>query len=615
MFLVEIIEKILYNYIRKYVIYMKCLEYPFDSNYILKNKKQIKRELLENGNFIEKKIAILGGSTTSEIKNILELFLLNYGIKAIFYESEYNKFYEDAIFGNNELDNFNPDIIYIHTTNRNIFNYPKIQDSIEEVNNKLNEEYKKYESIWLKLESKFNAVIIQNNFELPFYRLMGNKCASDIHGRINFITRLNQMFYNYANLNKNFFINDINYISACYGLDKWANQFYYHMYKYAMELPAIPYLSFNIANIIKSIYGKNKKAIVLDLDNTIWGGIIGDDGVENLKIGSEFPIGRTFLEFQEYIKMQRELGIVLNVNSKNEYDIAISGLNNSDNLLKPDDFVSIKANWQPKNMNIKEIAEELNINEDSLIFIDDNPVERKIVQDYNKNISVPEIDVPENYIRIIDHNSFFEITTLTEEDIKKSELYKENAIRHQYMNKFEDYDEYLQSLKMKAEVAVFNSLYLDRIQQLINKTNQFNLTTRRYSLSDINEVCKDENNITLYGKLEDIFGDNGLVTVVIGKVKNNIELHIDLWLMSCRVLKRNMEHVMLDALVEIARKRNIKYIYGYYFPSKKNKMVSDFYLDQGFEEISCDELGNKIYKLDIVRYEKKNNVIEVTWVE
>ena len=262
---------------------MKELEYPFDVTYLMKNKKKIKRQLLQNDNFIEKNIAILGGSTTSEIKNMLEIFLLNYGIKPTFYESEYNQYYEDAIFGNEELDKFNPDIIYIHTTNRNIMQHPTMYDDEKNIENMLNSEYEKFKKIWKSLSERFNCTIIQNNFEYPYYRLLGNKDAVDIHGRINFITRLNQKFHDYANSTKNFFINDINYISSCYGLDKWANQFYWHMYKYAMEVPAIPYLSFNLANIIKSIYGKNKKAFVLDLDNTLWGGIVGDDGVENLK--------------------------------------------------------------------------------------------------------------------------------------------------------------------------------------------------------------------------------------------------------------------------------------------------------------------------------------------
>ncbi len=591
---------------------MKELQYPFDVDYLIKNKRKIKKQLLLKPGLIEKKIAILGGSTTSEIKNILELFLLNYGIEPTFYESEYNKYYEDAMFGNEELDEFDPDIIYIHTTNRNIIDYPTMLDDEKTINEMLNTEYEKYKKMWDHLFAKFSAVIIQNNFEYPFYRLLGNKDASDIHGKINFITRLNQKFYDYANKSKNFFINDINYISSCYGLDKWANQFYWHMYKYAMEVPAIPYLSFNIANIIKSIYGKNKKAFVLDLDNTLWGGIVGDDGVENLAIGPEVPSGQVYFEFQKYLNEHRNLGVILNINSKNDYENAIAGLNHPAGLLKPENFIIIKANWDPKNLNIKAISEELNIGADSFVFVDDNPAERSIVENYVDGIAVPEIDVPENYIKIIDRNGYFEMTNFSEEDLKKTDLYKDNAKRSQMMATFDNYDDYLISLKMKAEITSFKPIYLERISQLTNKSNQFNLTTKRYTLADIEEVNNNDNCIKLYGKLEDIFGDNGVISVVIGTIKNAIELHIDLWIMSCRVLKRNMEFAMMDKLVEKAKERGIKTIYGYYYPTLKNKMVRDFYNLQGFEEISCDEEGNKVYKFDIPEeYINKNNVIEV----
>ena len=588
------------------------LEYPFDANYLIKNRKKIKRELLQGNGLIEKRIAFLGGSTTSEIKNMLEIFLLNYGIKPTFYESEYNKFYEDAVFGNEELDSFNPDVIYIHTTNRNITNYPTMYDDEKTVEEKLNSEFEKFKTIWEKLFSKFNATIIQNNFEYPYYRLLGNKDAVDIHGKTNFVTRLNQKFYDFANQTNNFFINDINYVSSCYGLDKWSNQFYWNMYKYAMEVPAIPYLSFNLANIIKSIYGKNKKAFVLDLDNTLWGGIVGDDGVENLAIGPEVPSGQVYSEFQNYLKENKDIGVILNVNSKNEYENAIAGLNHPAGTLKPEDFIIIKANWNPKNLNIKDISEELNLGADSFVFVDDNPAERQIVSEYVDGIAVPQIDTPENYIRIIDHNGYFEVTNFSNEDLKKNELYKDNAKRSQMMATFDNYDDYLKSLKMKAEITSFKPVYLERISQLSNKSNQFNLTTKRYSLSDIEKINNDDNYIKLYGKLEDIFGDNGVISVVIGNIKNNDELHIDLWIMSCRVLKRNMEFAMMDKLVEKAKEKNIKTIYGYYYPTLKNKMVSNFYDLQGFELVSQDEQGNKTYKLDISKgYNNKNDVIEI----
>ena len=589
---------------------MKELEYPFDNEYILKKKKSLKKQLLENDNFIEKNIAILGGSTTSDIKLILELFLLNQGIKPKFYESEYNQYYQDAMFPNSELEEFKPDIIYIHTTNRNITLYPTITNFKEEVENLLLNEYNKFSNMWDKLKSTYNCPIIQNNFELPFYRLMGNKDASDYRGKVNFITKLNLKFYEYAESNQNFYINDINYVSSSYGLEKWADEFYWHMYKYALAVPAIPSLAFNISNIIKAIFGKNKKAFVLDLDNTLWGGVVGDDGVENIKIGPEVPAGQVFSEFQTYLKEHKDLGVILNVNSKNERENAIAGLNHPDSTLKPDDFITIKANWEPKSKNIVDIANELNIGVYSLVFVDDNPAEREIVKQQVSGVAVPEIDIPEHYINILDKSGFFEVTTISKDDLKKSEMYKENAKRNEMLSSCANYDDYLKSLKMKATIKPFEPIYMARIAQLTNKSNQFNLTTHRYTQAEIEEIANDEKYIKLYGKLEDTFGDNGVVTVVLGHIDEKI-LHIDLWLMSCRVLKRDMEFAMMDALVKKAKEAGIEKIKGYYYPTPKNGMVKEFYSLHGFEKESEDNEGNTIWNLNINNYENKNKFIEV----
>lgn len=591
---------------------MKELEYPFDSDYILKKKKTIRKELLEsNTTFLDKKIAILGGSTTSNVKLILELFLLNYGIRPQFYESEYNQYWQDAMFPNAQLEAFAPDIIYIHTTNRNIMNAPLLQDDAATVEARLSQEYSRFEQMWERIASVYQCTIIQNNFEYPGYRLMGNMDASDFHGRINFITRLNQKFYEYAQTHQNFYINDINYVSSCYGLDRWLNDFYWHMYKYAMDVSAIPELCFNLAKIIKSIYGKNKKALVLDLDNTLWGGVVGDDGVENLALGQEVPMGQVYTEFQEYLKAHKDLGVLLNVNSKNDYDNAIAGLNHPDGVLKPDDFVVIKANWENKDRNLVAMANELNIMPDSMVFVDDNPAERTIVEQNVPGVAVPVMDAPERYIKTLDHNGYFEVTSLSADDAKRNEMYKENALRAKLLSSFENYEDYLLSLEMVGTIKAFEPVYMARIAQLTNKSNQFNLTTKRMSQADIEAVAQDDSYITLYGKLEDKFGDNGVVSVVIGKIQGDT-LHIDLWLMSCRVLKRGMEDAMLDSLVEDAKAQRVRTIKGYYYPTAKNAMVRDFYQTMGFTKESEDEQGNTVWTFSLEDgYNKRNKSIKV----
>lgn len=610
---------------------MKELEYPFDSEYVLKKSKKIKRQLLEEGgNFLSKKIAVLGGSTTHDIIRVLEVFLLNQGIRPVFYESEYAQYWQDAMFDNPELVNFAPDMIYIHTSNRNITGYPGVTDQAEQIDALLEEQFEHFSVMWDKLAGQYHCPIIQNNFEYPFYRILGNQEAVYIQGRISFINRLNEKFYQYAREHNNFFIHDINYAAAAYGLDKWSDPFYWHMYKYAMCMQAIPEFAYNLSNIIKSVFGKNKKSLVLDLDNTLWGGIVGDDGVENLEIGQETSMGQVYSEFQGYVKAQKDIGVMLNIASKNEYDNAVAGLNHPDGILKPEDFILIKANWEPKSRNIVEIASEMDILTDSLVFVDDNPAEREIVSTQVQGVSVPAIGTPEQYIRVLDHAGFFEVTKLSDDDTKRSEMYQANVKRKQQQQNFGDYREYLLSLDMKGTIKPFEAVYMARIAQLTNKSNQFNLTTRRYTQSDVEQFAGSSDYITRYGKLEDKFGDNGVVSVVIGRkgsmtdmsvyrtgervtsASGNDVLHLELWLMSCRVLKRDMESAMLDSVVEACKECGIRTIMGYYYPTAKNAMVKDFYDIMGFTKICEQEDGNTVWQFDIPdAYEKKNTVITV----
>ena len=587
------------------------LQYPFDSEFILKKSKSLKRRLLEeNTARIKKKIAVLGGSTTHDVVRILELFLLNQGIEPEFYESEYGMYWEDAMFGNEELNAFAPDMIYIHTSLRNLRSFPEPSDSREAVEEKLAAEYGRFETMWEKLAQERQCPVIQNNFEYPYFRLMGNQDGADIHGRTYYVNEMNRRFAAYAQEHQNFFINDINYQSAVYGLDEWSAPEYWHMYKYSLCLKAIPWLAHNVANIVKSVFGKNKKSLVLDLDNTLWGGIVGDDGPENLEIGQETNMGQVFAEFQSYVKLLKDYGVMLNVASKNEEENALAGLNHPAGVLRPDDFLLIKANWEPKSLNIEQIAQQLNILPDSLVFADDNPAEREIVRQQTAGVTAPEIGRPEDYIRVLDRGGYFEVTSLSDDDRKRNEMYQANLKREQQQASFADYADYLRSLEMTGVVRPFEPVYMGRIAQLTNKSNQFNLTTQRFTQAQIEQMAADEKYITLYGKLADKFGDNGVVSVVIAE-KNGDCAHIRLWLMSCRVLKRDMELAMLDGLAERCLAEGISTLYGYYYPTAKNNMVREFYGQLGFERISEDEAGNTGWKFSLTGYENKNHVIEV----
>ncbi len=590
----------------------RVFTYPYDKDLLMRKQKSIRRELLARPDvdYIDKRIAVLCGSTVDDIKNILELFLLDVGIRPRFYQSEYNKFYEDAVFGNAELDEFQPDIIIVFTSMVNIIERPALGDGYDEVKEKLRMEMGRFTRIWEELTKRFPAaVIIQNNMDLSYETGLGSLDAAEHYGLTRFIESLNRDFADYAVSHENFFLHDLHGLAARIGLLKWHDRFQYYAYKLAMSYDVIPEVSLGLAKIIKGLLGKNKKCLVLDLDNTLWGGIIGDDGMEHIEIGHETPTAEAYTAFQEYVLKLKERGVILAVCSKNEEDIAKSGFNHPDSVLHVEDFVSFHANWKPKNINLRIIAEEINIGTDSLVFIDDNPAERQLVRDTMPEVAVPEVDPVDvfSYIRAIEGAGFFEPVTISEDDRKRNESYRGNIQRRSLEESMQTYDDFLQSLEMEAEIDDFRSVYYDRIAQLTNKSNQFNLTTRRYTRADIEQMANDQHYITLYGRLRDKFGDNGLISVVIGE-KIDDSLHIRLWLMSCRVLKRGMEQMMLDALAARAAADGCKELIGYYYKTAKNKMVSDLYAVFGFEKI-MQSGDDTVWRLDLAGYEKQGKYI------
>lgn len=591
----------------------KIFTYPYDKDLILRKQKSLRRELLarENINYVDKKIAILSGSTIDDIRNLLENFLLVSGIRPTFYRSEYNKFYEDAVFGNAELEKFKPDVIIIFTGVVNLINKPNINDSAEVVQEKLSAEYSRYLQIWESLSQKFSAVIVQNNFDLPFTAPLGNLDATATYGQNNFVEELNRKFAEYARSHKNFYVHDLHGLSARIGLNSWHNRAKYHAYKFAMNYDVMPEVALNIAKTIRALFGKSKKCLVLDLDNTLWGGVIGDDGVENIQIGHETPAAEAYTEFQNYVLNLKQRGIILAVCSKNNFDVAKSGFSHPDSVLKFEDFAAFYANWQPKNENIRAIADELNIGLDSLVFIDDNPAERQIVRDTLPEVAVPEVNPDDvfSYVQAIEGAGYFEVVTISEDDLKRSDTYRENIQRKNLASTIGNYEDFLKSLEMKAEIDSFKPIYFDRIAQLTNKTNQFNLTTCRFTRAEISDMANDSRYITLYGRLSDKFGDNGLISVVIGEI-SGAEVHVRLWLMSCRVLKRDMELAMLDALVERAKVNACKKIVGYYFPTKKNSMVAELYKTFGFTLIDETD-GATTWELTIEGYVTQNKSIDI----
>lgn len=586
------------------------MRFPVEPATILQKRRSLRKALLEQANLTPARIAILGGSTTTEVRSMLELFLLAQGIQPKFYESGYNRYAEDILFENPDLMNFKPDVVFIHTTWRNVSEFPEVMEAEAEIEQRVRQETARFESLWEKIHSKLGALIIQNNFDLPRLRPLGNLEASESYGRVNFLMRMNAEFGAYARAHSRFLINDIHYLSAQVGLDTWHGNTYWYSFHMAVSPIATVTLAQNVAAIIRSVYGKSKKCLVLDLDNTLWGGVIGDDGVQNLLLGRDHPVGEAFVDFQRYVKNLRRRGIILAVCSKNDVENAKEGFSHPDSILKLEDFSVFRANWSPKPENIREIAAELNIGLDSIVFIDDNPTERAIVTDQLPDVATP--DVGSNIARfaeILEAEHYFDVYKVVSDDLNRAAYYSSNAQRSSYQADFLNYGEFLASLGMTAEIASFSSVYLERITQLINKTNQFNLTTKRYTIAEIEAISKDSTCITLYGRLADRFGDNGLVSVLTGRIAGE-ELEVDLWLMSCRVLNREMELAMFDALIEQCQVRGIRKIIGVYISSKKNSMVEDHYRKLGFVagHESCE--GRQCWDYEIPQaYSEKSRYI------
>ena len=587
------------------------LRYPFEVAEILRRKKSLKRELLKRHELIEKRIAILGGSTTAEIREILELFLLDIGIKPAFYESGYNRFFEESVFENKALADFKPDVFYIHTTNVNVTAFPAAHDSAEIVAAKLKAEVARFETIWDKLKATYGCTIIQNNFELPHARSLGNLDCSDIHGKSRFIAELNAEFARHSANGRLLLINDINYLSAWFGLHRWHDRTAWFSYKYALSYDAIPLLAHNVARIIGALYGRSRKCLILDLDDTLWGGVAGDVGIEGIQIGKESAVAEAYMEFQTYVKELKERGVILAICSKNDHEVAMNALSHPSGVLRADDFASIKATWDPKHLRIEEIARELNLGRDSMVFVDDNPAEREIVRTHFPEVLIPELggDVT-RFVEILDQERFFEPLAVSADDLKRTEYYRSNRERQQFEAQAADYGDYLDSLAMVAEIKPFDGAHTERITQLINKTNQFNLTTKRCSLAEVAAMNGNPHLLTLYARLADKFGDNGLVSVVVGTIGSEV-LHIDLWLMSCRVMKRELELAVFDEVVVHCVRRGVRSIMGYYYRTPKNSLVAGHYESLGFTKISSNDAGDSQWEYAIpADYQVKNKHIK-----
>jgi FkbH-like protein len=371
-----------------------------------------------------------------------------------------------------------------------------------------------------------------------------------------------------------------------------------------LSLEVLPEVARKTVDIIAATDGKFKKCLVVDLDNTLWGGVIGDDGMENIQIGG-LGIGKAFTEFQYWIKKLKERGIIIAVCSKNTESIAKEPFEkHPDMILRLDDIAVFMANWETKVDNIRQIQSILNIGFDSMVFLDDNPFERGIVRENIAGITVPELpEDPADYLEFLYQQNLFETISFSGEDAERTKQYQVEAQRTMLQKSFTNEDDFLKSLNMVSLVEPFNKFNAPRVAQLSQRSNQFNLRTIRYTEADIESFANSPDFFPLTFTLEDKFGDNGLISVILLRTQDEDSLFVDTWLMSCRVLKRGMENFVLNEIVNVAKQNNFATIIGEYIPTAKNAMVKDHYKNLGFAR------KNNQWVLNVLDYEPRKTFI------
>ena len=540
-------------------------------------KKNLKKDF---GNFPQYKLAILGDSSTQFINQALKGYAYTLGINLNTYESDYDQIDHEVFINDSRLYNFKPDFILLfHSTNNLLKKY-------RNTNYKLSfaEDHLSYvSSIVTKIKENSNCKVFYTNFLELNDGIFGNFSNHLEHSFIYQLRKINFELMNMVIRDKKFYINDISILNNFFGSKFSVNNKLYVNADLSLSLDFIPYFAKNVADIIMSLTGKIKKCLILDLDNTLWGGVIGDDGLDNIQIGN-LGIGKAFTLFQNWIKQLKERGIILAICSKNTESIAKDPfLNHPEMILNLDDISIFVANWENKADNIRYIQNILNIGFDSMVFIDDNPFERELVKKELPLVCVPEMPLdPSEYVTHLVNLNLFETSSFSEEDVNRNKLYKAETDRILFKKQFTSEDEYLNGLNMYSEISIFNDFNIPRVAQLTQRSNQFNLRTVRYTEEDIINISNDKNFKTLTFTLKDIYGDHGLISVVIIK-KNSSSFFIDTWVMSCRVLKRGMERFIMNHILKIAKEEKITIIEGQYIPTLKNEIVKDLYNELGFK--------------------------------
>ena len=565
-------------------------------------KKNLKKDTT---GFREAKLAVLGNCATQLLSQALRGYAYELKIVLNVFDADYDQLEPQTLDPNSELFTFEPNYILIQLCSEKL-QLEFCDLSPEEQESFADRVMARIQEYWRRIEARTKAPILQFDFIEIDDGVFGNFGLKTQKSFLYQIRKLNMLFSEAASKDKQVFPIALNSLSAQVGRDAFFDPQLFYIAKMPIQVDFLPQIAKRVFDTVEALAGHFRKCAVLDLDNTLWGGVVGDDGMEGIRIG-ELKDGKIYSDLQRYFKALRNRGILLAVCSKNEYDAAIRPFReHPEMVLREDDFVMFVANWEDKASNIRRIRETLNIGMDSIVFIDDNPFERNAVRSQIADLTVPDLPPePEKYLDFLRKSNLFETVSVSGEDAKRTQQYREEAQRTESSATFASYNEYLQSLEMVAEAKPFDEFHFARIAQLTQRSNQFNLRTVRYTESDIKRIAEDDRFITLYFTLRDKFGDHGLISVVILKKRDNGTLFVDEFLMSCRVLKRGMEEFIINKIVSTAKENGFTLVEGEYIRTQKNAMVAQLYTQHGFT--NC---GNGIFHADPNAYTFTPNYIK-----
>ncbi len=543
------------------------------------------------------RLAVLTNSTVDFIAPALVASAARYGIALEVIQSSYDQIAQEALTPDSKVNRSRPDAVLLALDYRALplkLAFGELEASTAAVKGVMGY----LETLRNAIKANCNAVCIFQTFA-PSAELLFGSLDRVLPGTLHFLIDAINRELSALVAGSGDILLDVATLAETVGLADWHNPQLWNLGKFAFSDELIPLYCDHVARTIAAMRGKSKKVLVLDLDNTVWGGVIGDDGLEGIKIAQGDARGEAHLAVQRLALDLRKRGIVLAVSSKNTDEIAREPfLKHPEMLLKLEHIAVFQANWNDKATNLKAIADELSLGLDSLVFLDDNPVERGLVRKLLPQVAVPELpEDPAYYARTLAAAGYFESVAFAEEDLKRAGFYQDNARRATLQQQVGGVDAYLASLDMTIIFQPFDATGRARIVQLINKSNQYNLTTRRYTDPEVVEAENDPDIFTLQVRLTDIFGDNGMISVVICRPGEAGVWEIDTWLMSCRVLGRRVEHMVLRKILQHARTAGIRKLAGVYRPTDRNQLVVDHYAKLGFTNV-CEE-GNGLTRWEL----------------